>query len=447
MRADAESSCTESRTDSWSQDGARNPWSAPTTELWAPTGGFDESQSRFPHGSFGPVSLSDNRSHEPGLRFSGGRFDAPQLSAKAFVAAGQEFLAFQQTIIAIASHLYRRDNPGTSQIPYHFVDSLELGIEGVFRGSVLLPVKPKEHAPDAQRLFEVPHAYYENSIEVHRSILAEVREKGHSKLLHDMPRTVGEALTRMGRQLEDDEHIVVTSTSGIEYDFDRSVRELLESSLKIEQRLHDLVAGRITRVQADLSRVTMVLCTEARPVNIEIAYAPDVSLDTIRSALTPLKDAGPIVAARGTFLYVDSSFDSAESLIEELSTADAEASQRVQGFIEEIESIASLSDGWYDEESLAPNEVAILGARALAAPLLFYGLPFPHAFPLPEGGVSLEWTLASVEASVTLHMSSEIATAASWDSTTDEHRYDENTVITGDFLRDWLDSFTSASRV
>ena len=37
MRADAESSCPESRTDSWSPDGARNPWSAPTTELWAPT--------------------------------------------------------------------------------------------------------------------------------------------------------------------------------------------------------------------------------------------------------------------------------------------------------------------------------------------------------------------------------------------------------------------------
>ena len=36
--ADAESSCPESRTDSWSQDGERNPWSTPTTELWAPTG-------------------------------------------------------------------------------------------------------------------------------------------------------------------------------------------------------------------------------------------------------------------------------------------------------------------------------------------------------------------------------------------------------------------------
>ena len=37
MRADAESSCTESRTDFWSLDAARNPWLAPTTELWAPT--------------------------------------------------------------------------------------------------------------------------------------------------------------------------------------------------------------------------------------------------------------------------------------------------------------------------------------------------------------------------------------------------------------------------
>ena len=37
MGADAESSCTASCTDSWSRDGARNPWSAPTTELWAPT--------------------------------------------------------------------------------------------------------------------------------------------------------------------------------------------------------------------------------------------------------------------------------------------------------------------------------------------------------------------------------------------------------------------------
>ena len=45
MRADAESSCPESRTDSWSPDGARNPWSAPTTELWAPTPKREDGES------------------------------------------------------------------------------------------------------------------------------------------------------------------------------------------------------------------------------------------------------------------------------------------------------------------------------------------------------------------------------------------------------------------
>ena len=48
MRADAESSCTESCTDSWSQDGARNPWSAPTTGLWAPTRRHHQRRGHLP---------------------------------------------------------------------------------------------------------------------------------------------------------------------------------------------------------------------------------------------------------------------------------------------------------------------------------------------------------------------------------------------------------------
>ncbi len=393
------------------------------------------------------MSLSEVDPRVPGLCFSGGRFDARQLSAKAFAAAGQEFLAFQHAIIAIASHLYRENHPNAAQLPQHFVDSLELGFEEVSRGSVLLPVKPIDLVPDAQRLVEVPHTYFENSVELHQRILAEIREQGRSELLHEMPRAVGEALTRMGRQLEDGERIIVTSTSGIEYDFDRRVRELLGSSLRDSQRVRELIVGRIIRVDADLSRVTMVLCAEPRPTNIVITYAEQVSLDAIKSALTSLKNEGPIVAARGTFSYVDSFFETEPSLIEELSTVDMDASQRAQQFIEELASISSLSDGWHDKESLAPKEEAILAARALVAPLLFYGLPFPHAFPLVDGGVSLEWTLDSVEASITFYASSETATVASWDSDTDEHRYDERTPITVDSLRKWFDSFESQGRM
>ena len=285
------------------------------------------------------MSLSDSGSHEPSLHFSGGRFDAQQLSAEALAAVGQEFLAFQQTIIAIASHLYHKAHPSASQLPNHFADRLKLGTEDVVRGSVGLRIKPIEPDPTTQQLFELPHGYFENSIDTHRSILAEAYEKGHSTLLLDMPRTVREALTRLGRQLEGDERIVVTDTSGNEHHLDRRLREQLESSLTFEERMHDLIAGRITRVEADLSRITMVVCTEARPINTEINYSERVSLDTIKSALTPLRDEGPIVAARGSFSYVDSSLDIGRSLIEELSAADEQASQRAQEFIEELESI------------------------------------------------------------------------------------------------------------
>ena len=392
------------------------------------------------------MSLSDPGSHEPGLRFSGGRFDAQLLSPEAFAAVGQELLAFQQTIIAIASYLYRQEHPSASQLPNHFADRLKLGVEDYTRGSVDLDLKPIEPDPDTPRLFDPPPGYYETSIDTYRSILTEVREKGHSSLLRDMPRPVGEALARMGRQLEDDERIVVTDASGRWYHVDQLVREQLESSLVFDQRMRDLIAGRITRVEADLSRITMVSCTEARPSNIEVMYADEVSLDTIKSALTPQKNAGPMVSARGMLWYVDGVFESKWSRIEELRTADTESSRRAQELIEEIESIASLSNGWYDEESVAPIKTAIQGARSLAAPLLFYGLPFPHAFPLPDGGVSLEWTLASVEASVTFHRSSESATVASWDSHTDEHRYAERTAITADFLQEWLGSFEIADK-
>ena len=317
----------------------------------------------------------------------------------------------------------------------------------MLRGSLDLKAGPIEPDPTTPQLFELPRGYFENSIDTHRSILEEVRENGHSTLLLDMPRTVGEALARVGRQLEGNERIVVTDTSGAEYHLDRSIRDQLESSLTYERRMRDLVAGRITRIEADLSRITMVLCTDARPINTAIAYEEQALLDTITSAITPSRDEGPMVVARGRFYYMDSSFDTASSLIEELNIVDEIASQRVQEFIHELESISSLTDGWYDKESLTPSDAAVLGARALAAPLLFYNLPFPHAFPLADGGVSLEWSLEFVEASITFHTGSEVATVASWNAPTDEHQYDEQTRITGDFLREWLRSFESASKV
>ena len=61
MTADPDSSCTASCTDSWSQDGARNPWSAPTTELCAPPW-----RTRSPNAGSAPFDASSSTAPSSG---------------------------------------------------------------------------------------------------------------------------------------------------------------------------------------------------------------------------------------------------------------------------------------------------------------------------------------------------------------------------------------------
>ena len=107
--------------------------------------------------------------------------------------------------------------------------------------------------------------------------------------------------------------------------------------------------------------------------------------------------------------------------------------------------LEELEDGWYDtdgEAGTAPYKRAIQGARQLTKAVQLYGLPHPHVFPCVDGGVSMEWTLGEVEASVEFGDSSEYATVASWDATTDEHRYEENVLVDRKYMRDWLGGLT-----
>ena len=54
----------------------------------------------------------------------------------------------------------------------------------------------------------------------------------------------------------------------------------------------------------------------------------------------------------------------------------------------------------------------------------------------------MEWTLGEIEASIEFGDSSEYATVASWNTATDEHRYEEGFRVDRKFLRDWLGGLT-----
>ena len=115
-------------------------------------------------------------------------------------------------------------------------------------------------------------------------------------------------------------------------------------------------------------------------------------------------------------------------------------------FANELDELQELEPGWYAIDGIAgaaPCMDAILGARRVGDILAGHQLPYPSVFPTADGGVSLEWTLGSVEASLRFHDSSESATVASWNAATDEHRYEEDIPVDGEFVETWLRSLTS----
>lgn len=108
---------------------------------------------------------------------------------------------------------------------------------------------------------------------------------------------------------------------------------------------------------------------------------------------------------------------------------------------QEVAELEELEYGWYDTDGAAgaaPYTSALIGVRQVTKAIQFYGLPSPHVFPSVDGGVAMEWTLCEIEASIEFGGSSEYATVASWDATTDQHTFEENVRVDRKFLKKWL---------
>lgn len=109
----------------------------------------------------------------------------------------------------------------------------------------------------------------------------------------------------------------------------------------------------------------------------------------------------------------------------------------------ELADIATLDEGWYEPGSPAISPLPLRFGRNVAFALSADDLPLPHAFPTPEGGVSLEWTLGPVEASLTINRDAATVTFSAWDSVTDEHDFRQEAQATPSSVRDWVDKLAT----
>ena len=70
-----------------------------------------------------------------------------------------------------------------------------------------------------------------------------------------------------------------------------------------------------------------------------------------------------------------------------------------QPFESRLEEIRATPAGWHDDENPAPSAAANDAMRRFLADASMQPVPLPHLYPLPNGGIAAEWTVAAWEAS------------------------------------------------
>lgn len=76
-----------------------------------------------------------------------------------------------------------------------------------------------------------------------------------------------------------------------------------------------------------------------------------------------------------------------------------------------LEEFAQLKDGWLEGKGLAPSPKGLQWLSRTCESHLPDDLPFPYAYPTPEGGVQMEWGLGDTEVSMVIDLASQ---AAEW---------------------------------
>ena len=375
------------------------------------------------------------------LRFTGGRFSAERLSDEAFAAAARSLVAFRKAVVELAKHEHEAsDGNSGSDIPPG-ISGFQFCVSDLRHGSLAFDVRPDAEAE--MFALDGPCVQSADRIEV---AIAELAHDGERPTLAALPTRCVRMIATIGAPLDDSEAVSFESRSGTARLGRHEWEELRRPSLLTSVAL-ELIAGRVLRVSADRSRASVSVLGWQSPRPTSIYYKDRATVDDMRVALTEHETKGALLTAAGAFTWSAGRVRSRSraSSLEEVSVHDDETAKQMNALVSEIDELEDLEDGWYGTDGIAgeaPKRSAILGVRRLAAAFPHYALPYPHVFPSVDGGVSMEWSLGDIEASITFDDSSGTATVASLDISTDEHRYEESVEVDCAYVRDWLRGFT-----
>lgn len=327
---------------------------------------------------------------EPFLRprLVGARFDEHAIPLEIL----KDLAVLEEMIIEVAKWNYLQDNPKRQRVPRGFTGGIELRLTGVEQGSAI-PLISLSLA-GASALFPPDNQHYFEKARDNIVFAIKAVEYNESVTKH-LPEQSLAYFDKIGRSLRDGEAIEFTLRDGeISAQLTKETRTKLLNYSKVKEITDDVsIRGAIPEVDQDVMTF-MIQMIDGRKVTAPISTQHK---EIILKAFNQY-EAGQRVLLQGVGKFSRQErllgFESVEH-ISLLDPLDVPA---------RLEELRNLIDGWLEGRGVAPRQEGLDWLAQTFEQNFPDDLPLPYVYPTAEGGVQMEWTIDTSEASLEIDL-------------------------------------------
>ena len=328
------------------------------------------------------------------VRFAGGRFDSHTIPFDVL----PDLSAYRDLVVEVAKHIFRERNRDRQRVPRGFEESFQLGLSQVIQGNSATALAQRLDTDDDQRTdagqagFGFPrYGEFEDARDLLDRVIAAANNG--QVLPQEFPRELVGKFNRFGQSLRVGEYAELSHgpMAPVRYDSETRKRIVLSANSTYENALDQ----RFTLTGGEIRSYIVHLAAED-------GTRFDLRVDTDEECEKAIARRRHQVRVIGAGFFDRQDRLTKITKYKELIYTDDEPQQHLE---ERLSEIARTPAGWYSDQNPAPDASAIARMRELVALITTEaGVPIPYVYPLPDGGITGEWTRGDWEISATVSL-------------------------------------------
>lgn len=347
---------------------------------------------------------------------------------------------FMQILVACAKRLYLQEHPGEDQPPPGFEEEHRVRLDNISEGSskmaFVLDTDPNELAI-ARGPYAEPAAR-----EIGRLLQSGADKDGTQNGHADYS-----DFHRFGRTLQREDRLhyssLETSTT-LDYAEAERIRKLARRKPVRPPKVPKVRVGVVKSL--DTAKKSIEFESIGAAKRDTLSYDSEEVFARLRDALE-FEPSGEVFVVCLPRLRPHARNDDAEddwhsvSMVSDAEViSDVSVVERYGTICDRLVSFSRLSDGWDagSDTSRASSAAACDTAREIVGRMLCAKLPLPYVYPMPDGGVSLEWGLVATGVNAEVQSNATIIDLMSWSRGDDETSEAEFRADDIDAIAGWL---------